>query len=150
TSDGYLNPQSASLDQDVFRAPSVFNFYPPDYQVPGTEVTGPEFKLLSTSTALRRANFVNAMVFTGIRTDANAPNGTSLDLSALQAVAADPAQLVDALDKLLLHGTMSASMRSTLVQTVSALPAATEADKLKRARTALYLVATSSQYQVER
>jgi hypothetical protein len=38
-------------------------------------------------------------------------------------------------------------MRDSIIQAVSAVPAA---NTLKRARTALYLVATSSQYQVER
>ena len=38
---------------------------------------------------------------------ANAPSGTSLDLSPLQALAGNPAALVDALNALLLHGTMS-------------------------------------------
>ena len=66
---------------------------------------------------------------------------------AAQALAANPGQLVDALNTLLLHGTMSTEMRSSIVTAVSAVAAS---NPLKRARTAVYLVATSSQYQVER
>ena len=53
---------------------------------------------------------------------ANAPSGTSLDLSPLQALAGKPDALVDALNVLLLHGTMSAAMRDTIRQACSRSP----------------------------
>jgi uncharacterized protein (DUF1800 family) len=147
-SDGYLNPQSVTLGMDVFRPPSVFSYFSPGTVVPGTNgVRGPEFGIFSTSTALRRLNFVNTMVFSTIPVSANAPSGTALDLSDMQALAGDPAELVDALDDLLMHRSMSPAMRASIIEAVSAVPAS---NTLKRARTAVYLVATSSQYQVER
>ena len=147
-SDGYLNPQAVSMGMDVFRPPSVFSYFSPSGTVPGSGgVRGPEFGLLSTSTALRRANFINTMAFSRIAVGANAPAGTSLDLAPLQALAGNPGALVDALNGLLLHGTMSNEMRTSVVNAVTAVAAS---NPLKRARTALYLVASSSQYQVER
>ena len=59
------------------------------------------------------------------------PTGTSLDLSPLQALAGNPAQLVDALNVLLLHGTMSAEMRDSIIDAVSAV----SADQSAEART---------------
>jgi hypothetical protein len=148
TSDGYLNPQSLSMDQDIFRAPSVFNYYPPDYSVPGANgLLGPEFGILSTSTTLKRVNFVNTMVFSRINTSTDAPNGTSIDLSPMQALAGDPQQLVEALNQLLMHGAMSSGMRNQIVQAVSSV---SSTNTLLRAQTAVYLVLTSTQYQVER
>lgn len=150
TSDGYLNPDSSSMGMDVFRPPSVFSYFSPSTVVPGTGgVRGPEFGILSTSTTLRRANFVNKIIFTTIPipVSANAPQGTSIDLSPMQALAGDPAQLVDALNNLMLHGRMSPEMRSSIIEAVLKVPGS---NPLKRARTAVYLVATSSQYQVER
>jgi uncharacterized protein (DUF1800 family) len=147
-SDGYLNPRTVTMGMDVFRPPSVFSYFSPAGTVPGTAgVRGPEFGLYSTSTALTRANFVNTIVFSTIPVGANAPNGTSIDLSPLTALAGDPDALLDDLNELLLHGSMSAAMRDTIRQAVLAVPAA---NALKRARTAVYLIATSSQYQVER
>jgi uncharacterized protein (DUF1800 family) len=147
-SDGVLNPQSVTMGMDVFRPPSVFSYFSPFNGVPGGGgLRGPEFGLLSTSTSLARANVINTIVFTGINTSANAPNGTALDLAPLQALADDPAALVDALDRLLLHGTMSSEMRASIVGAVTAVAAS---NTLKRARTAVYLVLTSSQYQVQR
>jgi len=147
-SDGYLNPQAVNMGMDVFRPPSVFSYFSPSGTVPGTAgVRGPEFALYSTSTALTRANFVNTIVFSTIPVSTNAPTGTSLDLSPLTALAANPDALLDDLNTLLLHGTMSTAMRNTVRQAVLAVPAT---NALKRARTAVYLIATSSQYQVER
>lgn len=147
-SDGYLNPQTSSMGMDVFRPASVFSYFSPFGSAPGTGgLRGPEFGILSTSTALRRANFVNTIVFSRLAPNANSPAGTSIDVAPLQALARDPGALADALNEQLLHGTMSGDMRSAVIRAVSAV-AATNA--LKRARTALYLVLTSSQYQVER
>jgi len=147
-SDGYLNPQAVNMGMDVFRPPSVFSYFAPSGTIPNTNgVRGPEFSLYSTSTALRRANFVNTMVFSTIPVSANAPNGTAIDLSPLAALAGNPDALIDDLNELLMHGTMSTAMHDAIRQAVVAVSAA---NPLKRARTAVYLVATSSQYQVER
>jgi hypothetical protein len=136
------------MGMDLFRPPSVFSYFSPAGAAPGTGgLRGPEFGLFSTSTALRRLNFINTMVFSSIAISANDPTGTALDLSAWQALAGNPAALVDSLNTLLLHGSMSPAMRDSVIGAVTAVAAS---NPLKRARTAVYLVATSSQYQVER
>jgi Protein of unknown function (DUF1800) len=151
-SDGYLNPQSQSMGLDVFSPPSVFSYFSPSGGVPGTSLRGPEFGLLNTSTALRRANFVNTLVFQPGRINASTaypfnPSGTSLDFSALQTLAGNPPSLVDTLNTLMMCGRMSSEMRSAVITAVQAV---SSSNTLKRARTAVYLIATSSQYQVER
>lgn len=147
-SNGTANyPQT--MDQDLFRSPTVFNYFPADYVMPGTtDVYGPEFGILSTATTLKRANFVNTLVFSGIAAvPPDKPSGTQLDLSSWQALAGNPQQLVDSLNALMMHGGMSSAMRSAIVQNVSNISASSP---LLRAQTAIYLIATSSQYQVER
>jgi len=146
TSDGILNDASRTMGQDLFNSPSVFNYYPHQYTVPGTNTQGPEFGIESTSTALARTNFVNTLIFGGLRLPAPA-TGTALNLSGLQFVAGNPATLTSVLDRLLLHYSMSAAMRSAIINAVSAIPAS---QPLQRAQTALYLVAASPQYQVQR
>jgi hypothetical protein len=97
-------------------------------------------------TALKRANFVNTMTFGGgINTGTNAPTGTALNLSTLQTMTPDA--MADYLNGLLMHGTMSDNMRTNLIQAINAVAAS---NTLKRARTAVYLVTTSAQYQVQR
>ena len=147
-SDGYLNPQLTPMGMDLFRPASVFSYFSPSTGLPDPGgLRGPEFGILSTSTTLRRDNFVNTMVFSRIAISANAPSGTSLTLAPLQPLAADPASLVDSLNERLLHGSMPSMMRDSIVRAVSAVA---PTNSLKRVRTAVYLVLTSSQYQVER
>jgi uncharacterized protein (DUF1800 family) len=149
-SDGYLSPQSQTMGLNVFSPPSVFSYFSPFGGVPGSSLRGPEFGLLNTSTAVARANVVNTLVFARIAA-ATAypfnPSGTSLDFSAFQPLAGDPEGLVEALNTLIMSGRMSPDMRSAVITAVSAV---TSSNPLKRVRTAVYLIATSSQYQVER
>ncbi|MFN2596319.1 MAG: DUF1800 family protein, partial [Pyrinomonadaceae bacterium] len=139
-----------NLDEPVFLPPTVFSYYTPLYQVPGTTLYGPAFEILSTSTTLRRANTVNTLVYQGISTNANTPAGTQVNLNNLTALADNPSAMVDALNALLLHNTMSAAMKSQVLSAVNGIPATDAGYQLKRARTAVYLVATSQQYQVQR
>ena len=155
-SEGYINvSQFTGMGQTPFRSPTVFNYYPPDFVIPGTTLVGPEFALMTTGTAIQRANFANRMTFTSpainnVPVNVDIPNGTSLDYSDLQAlVAADTTgnTLMDELNRRMMHGTMSAAMRSTILTAVTAY---ISTDTINRVRQAVYLVATSSQYQVQR
>jgi Protein of unknown function (DUF1800) len=149
-SDGYLDPQTTNMGMDVFNPPSVFSYFSPFGSIPGSSLRGPEFGLLNTSTAVRRANFVNTMVFSRIAAGVTYPfnpSGTSLDFSGLQPLAGDPASLVDALNMVMMSGEMSSDMRTSIVTAVRAVASS---NSLKRVRTAVYLIASSNQYQVER
>ena len=151
TSDGIgLSDRSRNMGQEPFDSPTVFSYYRPNYVIPGTTLLGPEFTIQSSSAAINRANFANTMVFSRIGV---APAGTAIDLTGLQALSTSDgtgAAVVDDLNGFLMHGTMSAAMRTKIMQTIQALPGVSAADHLKRARWALYLVLTSSQYQVAR
>ncbi len=154
-SDGYIYARGefSGMGQVPFRSPTVFNFYPPEYGIPGTTLLGPEFAIMTTGTAIQRTNFVNRYAFTTIPVpiaNPNAPNGTSLDFSDLQALStADSTgnRLIEELDRRMLHSTMSEAMKATIRTAVTSI---NTNDSLGRARQAVYLVATSSQYQVQR
>jgi len=145
----YFGSQSSPLGQRLFYPGSVFNYYPPTYVVPGTASIGPEFAIQNTSTAINRYNFANTLAFGTIAPITTLPGatGTQPDWSALAAVAGDANALLDRLDALLLHGTMTAAARAAILPAITVVPAT---NSLSRAKTAFYLVATSSQYQVER
>ena len=150
-SDGvYLRSVAAQLGQNVFYPPSVFNYYPPDYAVPGTSLLGPEFGIQTTNTTIARANVANTLAFTArVAPDASVfgATGTSLDFSAYTGVAANASALADRFDRQLMAGRMSPAMKAAIVSAVNAVPVS---DALGRARTAAYLVITSPQFQVER
>jgi uncharacterized protein (DUF1800 family) len=149
-SDGvYFQQQSTQLGQRLFYPASVFNYYPPTYVLPGTVALAPEFAIQNSSTAINRYNFANTLSFGTIAPLATLPGaiGTKPDWTALSALAGNPNALLDKLNALLLHGTMPAAMRASIVPAINAIAAT---DALTRAKTAFYLVVTSPQYQVER
>jgi uncharacterized protein (DUF1800 family) len=157
TSDGVLvtsSPGSFStpLGQTVFNPPTVFSYFPQDFGLPGTNLFGPEFGILDTSTTYARTNFMNTLFLAnsgnGIPiNNPNRPSGTQLNYASFQAMAGNPQQLVDALNARLMHGAMSPAVNANIVAAVTSI---TAADPANRTRTAIYLIATSAQYQVER
>ncbi len=50
-----------NLSQDLFNAPSVFNYYAPNYVVPGTTLFGGEFEIQTPNNAIWRANDVASL-----------------------------------------------------------------------------------------
>jgi hypothetical protein len=143
------------LRQHPFRAPSVFNFYPPDYPVAGTSLVGPAFALHSTNAALQRVNYVNYLVFWGgssPRSDVPGALGTRVDFSAFLADASDPARLVDRLSLLALGAPLPTTARTAVVNAVAAYTQQSSgSDYLtNRVRQAAYLVFASPNYQIVR
>lgn len=165
TSDGALGNRSSTdftgtLDQPIFQPSTVFSYYQPGYEVPGTKLLGPAFGILSTSTTLRRANDINTLVYSGVTantsptaTSPDRPRGTSIDIANLEAIAVTPGdfQITTYLNNLLFHGTMSTQMRDSIVTAMNAINDSNLTTRhQKRARVAVYLAATSSQYDIQR
>lgn len=126
--------------QYIFSPPTVFNYYPPNYSVPGAAVLGPEFSIRNNPTMVVRNNFAF-----GIINNLLAPE-TTVDLSYFINLAGNATLLVDAVNNRLMRGAMSSSMRAILINAVNALPVS---DPVSRARTAIFLVVTSSQYNIQ-
>ncbi len=150
-----IKPDNLSnLGQRLFYAPTVFNYYSPDEQI-SNGMTGPEFGILNSTTSFARANFLNTYLTPGnnnlpvVAADATVlgSTGTSVDWAPWQALSANPAALVDKLSWTFASGGLSATAQQKIVDAVTAIPAASA---LQRAKTAAYLVLSSSQFQVER
>jgi uncharacterized protein (DUF1800 family) len=143
-SDSYL-PAQFDLLQDVYKAPSVFNFFPPDYALPNTTLQGPEFAIYSTSEAFKRVNLAYALIFHQIPvSNPDRPKGTWIDISPFTPLATNSTQLVDRLILQMMPEGMSSSMRNTLIKTLDTMPAN------ERVQNAIYWIATSSKYLIER
>ena len=71
--------------------------------------------------------------------------GTQLNSSTLNALAANPAALVDRVAVIFGNNTLSAAEKGAIVTAVTAQPAN---DAALRVRSAIYLVVTSPQFQV--
>ncbi len=133
-----------SMSQDIFNSPSVFNFYSPQYVVPGTGITGGEFQIFTPATSVYRANLV-ANIFSAYSNYVQTYGpGLTVDFTPYVSLASNPAQLVGALDVALTCGQMPVQMKqiiTTAVQNESG-------GSLRRVQTALYLIAASGYYNV--
>jgi uncharacterized protein (DUF1800 family) len=146
---------TTNMGQRLFYSPTVFNYFPPDWEIPGpvagTTLLGPEFQIQNSATATVRANFVNQFVQPGNNNaSVTGTAGTTINFAryatlAGSACTVNSCLLMDALDTDLMHGQMSANMRNSIITAVNAVAAANTA---QRAKTAIYLIGTSSQYQV--
>jgi len=144
-SDGILNQLTTNMGQNIFNSPTVFNYYPHSYMIPGTMVDGPEFGINTSTAAIARENFINSLVFSKINVTGS--TGTSINLSQLNILAANPLDLINTLDQVFLHSSMDQNMRTQLLTIINNISAK---NLLLRSQTAVYLVLTSGQYQVQR
>jgi uncharacterized protein (DUF1800 family) len=151
-SDGVL-PRSASsaMGQPLFSPETVFNFYPPSYQIPGTQTLAPEFGIDNAATALARANFINTVIMHGgaaADPSVSGSTGTSINLTSL-AGAENNTALIAQLNQTLMHGSLSSAASNVILTAVNSV-AANSSNPLAGAQAASYLILTSAQYQVER
>jgi uncharacterized protein (DUF1800 family) len=151
-SDGVLlRSASSAMGQPIFSPETVFNFYPPSYQIPGTQIIAPEFGIQNAATALARANFVNTVILQGGAAPSSSvtgSTGTSIGLSAFTNDN-DNTTMIAALNQTLMHGSLS-SDASAIILTAANAAAANSSDPVAPVRAAAYLILTSGQYQVER
>ena len=87
---------------------------------------------------MARANFVDRVVRSSLGT------GATVDLSSLEAFADSPSNLVSAVARMLLHELLRPQELQSIMAAVSA-----SSNPRTRVRNAVYLVATSSRYQVQ-
>jgi uncharacterized protein (DUF1800 family) len=139
---------TTSLAQTPMRAPTVFNFFSPDYQPQGAmseaRLKGPEFEITTDSTVVTVANYLRNIINSGM---GPTENRTTLNLAYEQSIAGNPTQLVDHLNALLMGGTMSPPMRAIIIDAVTKT---TPTNAVERVRTAIYLVVNSPEYVIQK
>jgi uncharacterized protein (DUF1800 family) len=136
TATNSLNSYANELGQDLFNAPSVFSYFSPQNRTTGG-LLGPEFQIYSTQTASDRANVVNTALYGAL------DKTTALNLAPFAAKAGNVNDLLTYIGYVFLHGGMSSSLQQAAAEAANA--AATPTAK---AQAALYVVLTSSEYQV--
>lgn len=150
-SDGvWLRSQAASLGQTVYSPASVFNFFPPDYDLPDNpSLDGPAFGVFNASAAFKLSGVLQtALNGKGVAADASVPGatGTKIDLTRWQALATTPTSLVAEINRVLFAGRASTALQTALLKAAQIAPATKPLD---RAKAALFLAAMSPEYLVE-
>jgi len=169
----YDNPQNKfwdagwgtenNLQQFLFNAPSVFNFFSPDFQPAGplseAGLTAPEFQLLNSYSAISTVNHWYSRLEWDYVIDLPDPereiNGQTYNLDQPQpdfsyelTLVNDPDALLDHLDLLLTCGTLSPEMRTIIATAVNSYTAA-GADDLDLVEFAVFLFMLSPEYAVQ-
>ena len=150
-----LATQTGNLGQNPYFAPTVFNYFPPDATIPGTAILGPEFAIHTTNSAVGRANLVYRLVYQGFNPDTTiiGSAGTRLFLAQFEPLADTPAAMVTQINKVLAGGQFPAALEPTIVTAVNAITVSvppTAQQRTDRARMAVYLMASSYDFQVQR
>jgi uncharacterized protein (DUF1800 family) len=160
TSATNLTGVQGSLGQAALRSPTVFNFFSPDYVLPGAiaaaGLVAPEFEITDDTYATLVPNFLRTFVFANNVPAANATptqlqqaSATLMpDYSYEQTLVGNVPALLDHLGLVLAGGSLSAEARTRITAGLAALPASTSA--LDRVRSAVLLVLTSPNASVQR
>jgi uncharacterized protein (DUF1800 family) len=145
----YYTPQ-ASL-----HSATVFNFFLPDYAAPGADVAqaglfSPEFQIETDTFVTRFTNFLTTTAtwwFSG--NPSLDPNDSRINIEREKALSANVDALLEHLDVLLMGGTMSPFMRTTLKNHLGQVPLADD-NGYRRSTDALSLILTSPEFSIEK
>ncbi len=139
---------NAAFAEEAMHSPTVFNFFSPDYESPGaiaaSGLKSPEFEITTETTTVTSANYLRNAIYSYLGPSSNK---ITLNLANEQTLAANPDQLVDHLNFLLMGSSMSSAMRTTLINAVTQI---SDTNPAERVKTALYLVINSPEYTVEK
>ena len=143
----YKRVTAARAAQAAARAPTVFNFYEPDYILPGALAAAglyaPEFQILTDTTAITTPNYLYNIIYS-----TRTATAVGLDLTNLLPLARSPQQLVDYMNLVLSGGTMPKTMTDLIVSAVTRMPASTS--DLDKVRSALYLTVSSPEGSIQK
>ena len=164
-----VNYSNSDLGQTPLDAPTVFNFFAPNFEYPGTlsanNVTTPEFQLTTDSNIATLTNAIAGAILqsgntNGLTSYRNGGNTITMDLSpyltsAQTSNAAIPA-LVDRLGDLLTGGQLTPQTKTAIVNFVAnttnfpfnATP--TNPQMRDRVRAVVHLIVTSPEYAIQR
>ncbi len=146
-----LEDPVTSLGQNPMRAPSVFNWYRPDYSPPGAVtnagLVAPEFQITHETTTTGYANFIVYTVERGHSYNSGNINSSYPNEAAL---AATPDALLNRLDLLLVAGRLSTATRSLVKGAVESIALTDERAALRRAQVAIALIMVSPDYIVQK
>jgi hypothetical protein len=131
---------------------TVFNFFLPDYQPLGpisdNGLVGPEYQLHNSRTSIEYINQVNDWAVWGyIMDDWETDNPyVTYNIDELMGLARDPEVLINRLDVLFTHGSLSESTRQIIKEAIS--PLINGDYRNERVRLALYLIMISPDYNI--
>jgi hypothetical protein len=133
---------SNNLGQDLFYPETVFSYCSPLYTLESGQ-PAPEFQIYSTQTAAERADAVNTALYGAF------DKTTKIDLTPFVQNTSTVSALVDYISYVFDRHSMSSDLQQAAIGAANAATGAdAAATALAQARAALYVVLTSSDYQI--
>jgi uncharacterized protein (DUF1800 family) len=137
--------------QGPLLSPSVFNFFSPSF-APGGEIAdgglvAPELQIATEYLNTRVTNFLYNEIFLRNSIIDTDPRTVSIEISEVVSLAGDPEAMVDGIVERLLGGSISPVVRDRAVAAARGISSTTPT---ARATEALYLIATSPEFAVQR
>ncbi len=144
-----LDSADDSLGQSPLLAPSVFNFFSPNFRPMGpiasAGLVAPEFQITTETSVVGALNFFTTTVDRGYYGGGDTRLG--LDYTTLQELAFSPPMLVAHIDMLLMAGSMSPALRDSMIRAVTAMPAN---NARNRVEAALMIATASADYVIQK
>ncbi|MDQ8197246.1 DUF1800 family protein [Pelagicoccus enzymogenes] len=135
--------------QSPLQAPSVFNFFLPNYAPPGPlmdrGLVAPEFETTTEITTVDTANFLHETIGSDVPIWWRYSTSIRPNLSELNRIAADSNAILDELNVLLMSGGLSTETRNIVKRVLDEIDQPEE-----RARTALKLLITSPEFSIQK
>jgi uncharacterized protein (DUF1800 family) len=147
------------MAQAPMRSPTVFNFYLPDYRLPGEITTlnlfSPEFQITTDTYITRIINEMWGKVAWQYQGNPGLPpinewNPTLVNINRDLALANNAEVLVHRYNLLFMGGTMSTAMSNLLVAHVRDMPNNNDDDRRRRIQDVVWLIMNSPEYIVEK
>jgi uncharacterized protein (DUF1800 family) len=131
-----IDHYSSELGEDLFYPATVFSYFSPLYTLESGE-PAPEFQIYSAQTATDRADIVNTILYGAL------DKSTTINLTPLLPTGGDLSAMVDFISYAFLHHAMSSDLQQAAMNAASAATGAKA-----QSQAALYVVLTSSEYQI--
>jgi uncharacterized protein (DUF1800 family) len=145
----YLDSADEALGQSPLLAPTVFNFFTPDFRMPGAMadagLVAPEFQITNETTVVGTLNFFAKVVRE--KGYGWGERRSALDYAPLESIANDPAALVGWVDTMFTGATMDATTRASMLKAVQAISASRRGE---RVRAALLLAMIAPDFVIQR
>jgi uncharacterized protein (DUF1800 family) len=129
------NAATTNMSEELFYEPSVFSYFSPQSRTING-LYGPEFQIYTTQTVVNRADTINTLLY-------GTMPGVKINLSPFVNYAGNTDSLLQYIAYVFLHSSMSTNLQNAATTAVNAATTATA-----KVQAALYVVLTSSEYQI--
>ena len=145
---GNTNSNGNRIGESPGHAPSVFNFFRPGYEPPGSQIqaqglVAPEFQLVNEPSVVSYINYMQTLISAGT-------GEAKADYTSLMSLATDSQALLDELNLVLAANQISSATIAALKTALDSITATTTAGQQSRIYAAITLVMAAPEYLVQK